>query len=235
MHGNRQALDAVLRAADEAAVDELWCLGDMVGYGADPIACMEACTDAASRCLAGNHDLGAAGQLDLETFADWAHDALLWTRDALGPERLEALGRLAPCDPEGDVPLYHASVLDPVWEYVLSPQQALASLRAARAVLVLTGHTHIPAAWCLRPDGRLEGGFVQGELTVPIVEGRWLANPGAVGQPRDEDPRAAWAILDPEARTLTFRREEYDVHGAQEAILAAGLPPSLALRLAEGR
>ena len=101
--------------------------------------------------------------------------------------------------------------------------------------LVLTGHTHVPAAWCLRPDGRMVGGFVRGELTVPIAEGRWLANPGAVGQPRDEDPRAAWAILDPEARTLTFRREEYDVEGAQEAILSAGLPPSLALRLAEGR
>jgi diadenosine tetraphosphatase ApaH/serine/threonine PP2A family protein phosphatase len=225
----------VLRAAGEAGVDDIWCLGDMVGYGADPIACMDACIDASSRCLAGNHDLGAAGRLSLDDFADWAHDALLWTREALGPERVEALGRLVPCDPVGDVPLYHASVLDPVWEYVLSPQQALASLRAARAALVLTGHTHVPAAWCLRPDGRMVGGFVQGELTVPLREGRWLANPGAVGQPRDEDPRAAWAILDPEARTLTFRREEYDVEGAQEAILSAGLPASLALRLAEGR
>jgi diadenosine tetraphosphatase ApaH/serine/threonine PP2A family protein phosphatase len=235
VHGNLQALDAVLRAAREASVDDLWCLGDMVGYGADPVGCMDACMEAASRCLAGNHDLGAAGRLSLETFADWAYDALLWTQRALGPERLRALGRLAPADADDGVPLYHASVLDPVWEYVLSPEQALASLLATEAPLVLTGHTHVPAAWCLGDDGRLSGGFVEGEVTVLLAAGRWLVNPGAVGQPRDEDPRAAWAILDPEARTLTFRREEYDIEGAQEAILAAGLPASLALRLEHGR
>jgi diadenosine tetraphosphatase ApaH/serine/threonine PP2A family protein phosphatase len=234
VHGNRQALDAVLRAVREAGAAEWWCLGDLVGYGADPVHCLSTCMRLAARCLAGNHDLGASGRLDLDDFAHHAHEALTWTRRTLGAAGMQKLDKLEPVDLEGDVPLYHASPRDPVWEYVVSAAQARASLERLEAPLTLIGHTHMPAAWRLGPDGAMDGGFAQGEGMLPLGEGRWLVNPGSVGQPRDGDPRAAWALLDPEAAVIHFRRTPYDVAAAQNAILAAGLPPMLAARLAEG-
>jgi diadenosine tetraphosphatase ApaH/serine/threonine PP2A family protein phosphatase len=224
----------VLRAVREAGAREWWCLGDLVGYGADPVHCLAACTSGASRCLAGNHDLGASGRLDLDDFADHAHEALAWTRRALGPIGMAKLDRLEPADPEGEVPLYHASLRDPIWEYVLDQETAAESLARLEAPLALCGHTHLPAAWRLGEDGAVQGGFASGQGRLPLDGGRWLVNPGSVGQPRDGDPRAAWALLDVEAGQIQFRRTPYDVAGAQNAILAAGLPPMLAARLAEG-
>ena len=234
IHGNRQALDAVLRAVREAGAREWWCLGDLVGYGADPAHCLAVCTAGASRCLAGNHDLGASGRLALDDFADHAEVALAWTRKVLGRVGMAKLDRLEPLDGDADVPLYHASLRDPIWEYVLDAETASASLELLEAPLALNGHTHLPSAWRLDEDGRLRGGIAAGETTLRLEGGRWLVNPGSVGQPRDGDARAAWALLDPEARTIQFRRTPYDVAGAQNAILSAGLPSLLAARLAEG-
>jgi diadenosine tetraphosphatase ApaH/serine/threonine PP2A family protein phosphatase len=218
----------------EAGVREWWCLGDLVGYGADPRHCLTTCMSGASRCIAGNHDLGAAGRVDIEDFSAAARAALEWTQDALGAPALRRLAALEPADPDGAVPIYHGSPRDPVWEYVLSGDQAVDAMERSGAPLTMVGHTHLPAAWHLTADGVLEGGFIRGEGVVDLGRGQWLVNPGAVGQPRDGDARAAWALLDPAARTVTFRRTPYDVAAAQNAILANGLPPSLAARLARG-
>jgi diadenosine tetraphosphatase ApaH/serine/threonine PP2A family protein phosphatase len=206
-----------------------------VGYGADPSHCLRTAIVGAERCLAGNHDLGAAGKVSLDMFAPWARIALEWTRDAIGPVGMANLQRLAPEDPDGTVPIYHASPRDPVWEYVTEVGQARAALENRRVPLTLIGHTHVPFAWRLTTDGALEAVGVPAGGALTLDEGRWLVNPGSVGQPRDDDARAAWAIYDPEARTIAFRRTPYDVAAAQNAILEAGLPELLANRLAEGR
>lgn len=173
--------------------------------------------------------------MSLDLFADLAHDALVWTRAALGPAGRARLAKLRPADADGPVPLYHASPRDPVWEYVLSVEQARAALEHGRVPLTVIGHTHIPYAWRLTDEGAMEDVGVPGGRRIVLEGGRWLINPGSVGQPRDHDARAAWALYDPDAGTIEFRRTPYDVASAQSAILRAGLPQLLATRLSEGR
>lgn len=234
IHANRQALDAVLRATREAGAKEWWCLGDLVGYGADPTHCLATCASQASRCLAGNHDLGASGRTPLTRFSELAATALAWTRDVLGPVGRNRLDRLSPAEPEADVPIFHASPRDPAWEYVTTVAQARDVLEERRVPLTLIGHTHLQGAWHLTADGAMESVRGRPGGTIELEGGRWLVNPGSVGQPRDGDARAAWALLDPDAGRLEFRRTPYDVAGAQTAILRAGLPTALATRLSEG-
>jgi diadenosine tetraphosphatase ApaH/serine/threonine PP2A family protein phosphatase len=233
VHGNRQALDAVLRAARQRGATEWWCVGDLVGYGADPVHTLGRCVAEAARCLAGNHDLGVAGRIPPGDFGGTALDALEWTRGRLGPVGAAKLERLSPADPDHAVPLFHASPRDPVWEYVLTTGQARAALEAVEAPLTFVGHTHAPAAWHRAEDGTVRAVPLEGPL--PLAPGRWLVNPGSVGQPRDGDARAAWVLADPAAGTLELVRTPYDVAAAQGAILAAGLPAVLARRLADGR
>jgi diadenosine tetraphosphatase ApaH/serine/threonine PP2A family protein phosphatase len=217
-----------------AGTHEVWSLGDMVGYGAEPVQCLATITDEASRQISGNHDLAAAGRVPLDAFSPSARKAIEWTREVLGPVGVAKLAKLAPSSP-GPPALYHGSPRDPVWDYVSSDEKARAALESTDADLIFIGHTHSPAAWRLTPEGELEGGFVGGPGTVELTEGRWLINPGAVGQPRDGDARASWVSYDPGAATVTFNRTPYDVAGAQNAILAVGLPPDLARRISEGR
>jgi len=205
-----------------------------VGYGADPTHCL-AVSKQAARCIGGNHDLGVTGEVSLDVFADLACEAIVWTRQALGEVGRAKLRALSPVDIDGDVPLYHASPRDPVWEYILTVEQAREALEHRRVPLTLVGHTHIPFSWTLTGEGAMEAVGVPPGGVLDVSEGRWLVNPGSVGQPRDHDARAAWALLDLEARTITFRRTPYDVAAAQNAILRAGLPALLATRLSEGR
>jgi diadenosine tetraphosphatase ApaH/serine/threonine PP2A family protein phosphatase len=225
----------VLRAARGTGVSEWWFLGDMVGYGADPAHCARHCLSETTRCLAGNHDLAAARRVDTAVFVGWAREALEWTAAALGPGLTRELADLMPSDPDHDVPIFHASPRDPVWEYVVTDAVARASLEHLSAPLGFVGHTHVPSAWHLSPEGDLNGGPLTGEATVQLTAGRWLVNPGSVGQPRDGDARASWAIYDTDAETVRIRRTPYDVAGAQNAILSAGLPSLLADRLSLGR
>lgn len=234
VHGNLHALDAVREDVDRRGIARWWCLGDMVGYGAFPAETLAACLAGAERCLAGNHDLGAAGRVPVTDFSDAAADAIAWTADRLGDDALAELGRLQPQDVDHDPPLYHASPRDPVWEYILSPRQAERALVDSPRPLTLVGHTHMPAAWNLTgADGLRRVRVDEGPVT--LGRGRWLVNPGSVGQPRDHDPRASWAVYDPDAGTIEVIRTPYDVAAAQAAIRAAGLPSQLADRLAEGR
>lgn len=207
----------------------------MVGYGADPLHTLTVCMGQAERCLAGNHDLGAAGRIPMASFSHNAREALEWTRMALGDIGLEKLASVEPSDTDPAVSLFHASPRDPVWEYLTNddPISAREALKASVSPLVLVGHTHIPMAWNMSDEGHLAAVAVD-EGPIELDSGRWLVNPGAVGQPRDGDPRASWALYDPGAANIEIRRCEYDIAGAQQAIRSAGLPESLAARLAEG-
>jgi predicted phosphodiesterase len=231
IHGNLHALEAVLTSIDFDAPDVVWSLGDLVGYGPQPNRCCELVAQRADVCLIGNHDLGVLGRIDLAAFAPDAAVSARWTMEVLEDEPRRYLEGLEPSLVREEASLYHASPRDPVWEYVLSPQVALASLAVTESDLVLVGHSHVALrfgaeqrALALCEDG----------TTVDLARERWLLNPGSVGQPRDGDPRAAWMLLDFDARKATYRRVPYAIERTQAEIRELGLPEPLAERLANG-
>jgi diadenosine tetraphosphatase ApaH/serine/threonine PP2A family protein phosphatase len=233
VHGNWHALEAVLAAVEAEEPDELWCLGDLVGYGPRPNPCCEAVSARASLCLAGNHDLGVLGRLDLEDFAPDAVASARWTREVLTDAARNYLESLLPVGRRDDAQLFHASPRDPVWDYVLSAEAAVATFELTETALVLVGHSHIPLAITLEGDV-LDGGVAPEGTEIGFDRGRRLLNPGSVGQPRDGDPRAAWLLIDREVGTASFRRVAYPVEETQAEIRERGLPDSLAQRLAHG-
>jgi diadenosine tetraphosphatase ApaH/serine/threonine PP2A family protein phosphatase len=217
-------------AADEP--DEVWCLGDLVGYGPHPNECCEKVQARADVCLAGNHDLVVLGQLDLADFAGDAAAAALWTQTVLSEEAREWLASLEPSAAREGVDLFHGSKRDPVWDYVLSEEAARWTLEATEAPLVLVGHSHVPLALALDGDS-VAGGVAGAGAEVELGGARWLLNPGSVGQPRDGDPRASYLLLELGERA-SFRRVEYPVERTQAEIRERGLPEPLAERLAHG-
>ena len=234
VHGNLQALEAVLAAIDELQVDEIWSLGDVVGYGADPVRCMEIVDERAAVSLAGNHDLVVAGTIDIDTFAHDARDAAEWSRTVLSPEQIAELGGRMPGGRREGVQMFHGSIRDPVWEYVVDPRTAALCLERQSRPLCLIGHSHVQLLWGYE-NGELVGGTVAAGATLAYGEGPFIVNPGSVGQPRDGDPRAGYALIDTAEGTATWLRADYDIRAAQAAIRDAGLPLRLAARLAEGR
>jgi diadenosine tetraphosphatase ApaH/serine/threonine PP2A family protein phosphatase len=235
IHANRHAFDAVLRDIDASDARELWCLGDIVGYGADPNDCCALARDHAAVCLAGNHDLAVTGELSLEEFSPGAALAARWTQEVIADEHADWLRSLSPKGGEDGVGLYHASPRDPVWEYVVSTLLAELCLDAAPERVSLVGHSHVALSF-VRPDGEAATGEPRrGGDALDLSTGEWLVNPGSVGQPRDGDPRAAWMLLDTETWRAEWRRVEYDIKGAAAAIRAARLPDSLAERLQYGQ
>jgi diadenosine tetraphosphatase ApaH/serine/threonine PP2A family protein phosphatase len=235
IHGNRHAFEAVLADVARQEAQEVWCLGDLVGYGADPDACVELARDHTDVCLAGNHDLAVIGQIPLDEFSRGAGLAARWTQEVMAPGNLEFLSSLRPQGAEEGVGLYHASPRDPIWEYVLSALLAELCLDEQDHRICLVGHSHVALSFN-RPEGLPATGEprrADSELDVGL--GEWILNPGSVGQPRDGDPRAAWMMLDTRAWTAIFRRTEYDIAGAAAAIRAARLPDSLAERLEYGQ
>jgi predicted phosphodiesterase len=233
VHGNLPALEAVLESAEDDVAEELWCLGDLVGYNADPEACTTTVVKLANICLAGNHDLVVNGSVDIGVFAHDAAVAARWSQQVLSERALEQLRALSPSGERGEVELYHASPRDPVWEYVIDPRTAQSCLDLVRHDLTLIGHSHVPLAY-RQGEQTASGGYSE-PGTIDLDGGRWLLNPGSVGQPRDGDRRAAYMVLDTSAGTATWKRIEYDIERAQRAIVEAGLPGSLAWRLGEGR
>jgi predicted phosphodiesterase len=235
IHGNLHALEAVLAALETERPDELWCLGDLVGYGARPTECCNAIAVRASIGLAGNHDLAVRGTIDLAEFSGDAGAAAAWTRTVLSDEAHAYLDGLEPQGKRADVALFHASARDPVWEYVLSALLAELCLDEQRDRICLIGHSHVALSF-VRHSGELATGEPQRDGTeLDIAVGEWLLNPGSVGQPRDGDPRASWLLLDLDGLTACFHRASYDVAGAAAAIRAARLPDSLAERLEYGQ
>jgi predicted phosphodiesterase len=235
IHGNRQAFDAVLDAIEGSECRELWCLGDLVGYGADPDACVGLAREHAAICLAGNHDLGVRGTLPLEQFSRGAALAATWTQEVISSETRAYLDSLEPSNLDETVGLYHASPRDPVWEYVLSPLQAELCFDAQPSRISLIGHSHVALSFARFPGEAATGETRPDGTELDLGEGEWLVNPGSVGQPRDGDPRAAWLELDLDRWAAVYHRVEYDIDGAAAAIRAARLPDSLAERLLYGQ
>jgi predicted phosphodiesterase len=235
IHGNRQAFEAVLDEVASENVAQVWCLGDLVGYGADPDACVELARANCDLCLVGNHDLAVRGDIPLTEFSRGAALAAHWTQQVISEEALEFLGRLKPQLLDRDIGLYHASPRDPIWEYVLSTLLAELCLDAQSHRVCLIGHSHVALSFSRLPGEPASGETRPDGTELDLNDGEWLLNPGSVGQPRDGDPRGAWAVVDLAAWHVSYRRTEYDVAAAAAAIRAAGLPDSLAERLQYGQ
>ncbi len=237
IHSNLPALEAVLAAMDEAGIERRWCLGDVVGYGAQPDRCTKLVSERCELSLVGNHDLAVTGEISTEVFSASAAAAVEWTRANSEPATVDFLKAQKPENTEHDVALYHASPRDPVWEYVLAVDQALECIEMQAARVSLIGHSHV-ALWFSDeggPPGSDGGGQAEDGKVVDLSEHRWLLNPGSVGQPRDGDPRAAWLELDTDEWKATYHRVAYDIDRAAEAIREAGLPELLADRLYVGQ
>jgi predicted phosphodiesterase len=234
IHGNLHALETVLAAIDDERPDAIWCLGDLVGYGPRPNECTEAVAQRANVCLVGNHDLGVTGAISLEEFSHDAATAARWTQNVLEDRWRTYLESLEPTAQVEGAELYHASPRDPVWDYVLTADGAYDALNRTEAPLVLVGHSHV-AIQVVLAGGRLDGGLAPAGTELDLSAGRYLINPGSVGQPRDGDPRAAFLILDFDRMFATFRRVEYPVEQTQAELRERGLPETLAERLAHGQ
>jgi diadenosine tetraphosphatase ApaH/serine/threonine PP2A family protein phosphatase len=233
IHANLDALRAVLADARDL-VDAILCLGDVVGYGAEPEGCIELVAERCQAVIAGNHEHAAAGLMTLEWFNPYARVAAEWTRDRLDDEHRAWLAALPLLREFEEATLVHASPQQPdEWEYVISAEDGYRAFASFTTRLCFVGHSHLPGVWAQGSWGR---SHEAGAVDVALEPGsRYLVNVGSVGQPRDRDPRAAWLLWDAEARRVSIRRVPYDVMAARSRIVAAGLPRFLADRLGEGR
>ena len=235
VHANLYALETVLAEIDREPPDEIWCLGDTVGYGPRPNECCDLVRERCGLTLVGNHDLVALGSADVgvEDFNPEAGAASLWTGDQLTTESRAFLSALEPRAVREGFELFHGSPRDPVWDYVIDELSVLESFELTEAPIVLVGHSHVATAVLLQDD-TLHGGVAKAELVADLGRGRWLLNPGSVGQPRDGDSRAAYLRLDLGSGSARFERIAYPVPRTQAEIRERGLPDSLAERLAYG-
>jgi diadenosine tetraphosphatase ApaH/serine/threonine PP2A family protein phosphatase len=235
VHSNLLALQAVFADAEAGgAIDAVWSLGDMVGYGPEPRQTLELLKSYPLRAIAGNHDLAATGAVTTDDFNPFAAEAARWTALELSlPDKawIDALPRTLI---EGEFTLAHGTLKDPVWEYLMDSEQAAEHLAVQTTPYGLVGHTHVPMVYVeddasdAREDPPEDGALELGPH-------RFVCNVGSVGQPRDGDPRAAYGLLDTTERRLAFRRVEYDIEATQAKIIEAGLPYYLAERLTYGR
>jgi diadenosine tetraphosphatase ApaH/serine/threonine PP2A family protein phosphatase len=232
IHGNLEALDAVLADATSRA-DDVLCLGDVVGYGADPVACIERVAHRAHAVVAGNHEHGVAGLLHLDWFNDRARVAAEWTRGRLDGDHLAWLATRPLILEVDDASLVHASPVRPAeWDYLVSAEDGYEAFPAFATRVCFVGHSHRPGVWSIGSSGRA---YAPGATAIDLESGRrYLINVGSVGQPRDGDPRAAYALWDVAERRVTIERVPYDVAMTRRKILAAGLPKFLAERLSIG-
>ena len=231
IHANAAALDAVLEALDP--VDQVWVLGDTVGYGPDPDAVVAALAGRETRAVAGNHDAAVIGRLDRDVFNAMARSAVEWTARSASPDSLAWLERLPERHVEGDFTLVHGSPREPMWEYLFSVPAARRSFAAYDTPYCLVGHTHHQRVF-REDDGHIEVLSPSHGSRLILDERRCILNPGSVGQPRDGDPRACAMIIDVDERTVEWRRIDYDITRTQRALRALPLPDGLAERLELG-
>jgi diadenosine tetraphosphatase ApaH/serine/threonine PP2A family protein phosphatase len=233
VHSNLIALQAVL--ADAGAFDVIWSLGDIVGYGPEPNACIEELQRHSHVAIAGNHDWGVLGKTDLATFNARARAANLWTRRVLSAESRAYLEALPETHALDDVTLAHGSPRHPIWEYLLEAKVAKASFDYFDTPLCLVGHTHVPILFRDAPAAPHCDMILPPEETqVRLDDTPCILNPGSVGQPRDGDPRAAYLLYDSDTRVFEHRRVSYDIAKTQARMRAIGLPTSLISRLELG-
>ncbi len=249
IHANLPAFEAVLRHAEAGGrVDALWSLGDIVGYGPHPNECIALLRTYEDRAVVGNHDLAACGLMGTEEFNDAAATAAHWTGEQLSKASRDYLTALPKVLKEGDFTLVHGSLRWPEWEYLLSSEQALVQFELQHTTYSIVGHSHLPFVCSERLEGPTgpplsKPGPSAPPVLIAAADGevvelgreRLILNPGGVGQPRDGDPRAGYALYDSEARTVTFHRVEYDIAATQQAMEKVGLPRWLSERLSYGR
>lgn len=233
VHANHTALQAVLDAAGD--FDGVWCLGDLVGYGPDPNECIQTIKELPDLvCLLGNHDAAVLGKIDIDSFNQEARLAAIWTLQQLDEENLDYLRQLPDYVVDQDVTLVHGSPRNPVWEYILDIYSAEENFKYFDTPICLVGHTHIPLVY-QKVEGNPKVRLIQfQEGSIYKVTSRAILNPGSVGQPRDYDPRAAYAIFDLEAKQWESHRISYDIQSVQDRIHEAGLPARHAERLSVG-
>lgn len=238
LHANREALEACLAHAEGQGVDQYAFTGDFVGYGADPGWVVRTVMDYVARgavVVQGNHDHAVTRALRPSMHAE-ARETIEWTRRQLDTAQLDFLAALPLVQHHGNACFVHASAHDPArWEYVVGVGEAERSLRASRGRIVFSGHVHAPALYRRADDGRM-GRHVPaaGQRIALQPQHQYLVLPGAVGQPRDHNNMAAYAIFDDEARAITYFRVPYDHGAAARKVIAAGLPIVFAMRLVEG-
>jgi diadenosine tetraphosphatase ApaH/serine/threonine PP2A family protein phosphatase len=233
IHANLAAFESVLADA-KGDWEQIWCLGDLIGYGPDPNECVELLRQYDHLSLSGNHDWAVLGRLEVESFNKDARTAIIWTRSRLNADNRQYLEALPTLQVMPTFTLAHASPRHPVWEYIMDPATASANFPHFATPYCLVVHTHSPVIFTEMSD----------ELAVPSLpdysqpffldERRLIINPGSVGQPRDSDPRAAYAFLDTELLTWEYRRVEYPVEKTQARMRGFGLPQRLILRLEYG-
>ena len=234
IHANLEALNAVIDDANNrGGFDMLWCLGDLVGYGPDPSACLGMVRRYALLAVAGNHDYAAVGKMSVEEFNYAAKAAAHWTTSQLSEDEAEFLSGLPLVANSDPFTLVHGSLRDPLEEYLLDQDSAMATLELLSSRFLLVGHSHFPFL-CQENKGSPEFvSFTEDEI-VPLTEERWIINPGCVGQPRDRDPRSSYAIFDERQMTIQRHRVEYDIEGTQNKMRQAQLPQYLIERLKFG-
>jgi diadenosine tetraphosphatase ApaH/serine/threonine PP2A family protein phosphatase len=233
IHSNLTALEAVLTSA--GPVDGVWCLGDLVGYGPDPDACINRVRELPNNvCIMGNHDAAVSGLRNIERFNDEAEQAILITRAMVSAESVDYFNSLPETIETESAILAHGSPRNPIWEYILDPLSARMAIAFIQKDLGFVGHTHLPVCFTLdEKNDRMSKKLLKADEVI-YIRHRMILNPGSVGQPRDHDPRASYGIYDTVEKTWQIHRVEYDIPSVQQRIIAAGLPEKHALRLTEG-
>jgi predicted phosphodiesterase len=237
IHSNLAALEAVLRHAQEQnALDVVWSLGDVVGYGPQPNEVIGRLQELGAIAVSGNHDLAASGRIDTEEFNGDAAVACLWNASRLDEVSIQYLSDLSSVahPPQGCV-LCHGSLRDPTWEYMVTEEAAEAQFELMDVPWSFVGHTHIPLAIERLNEGEIRARRPDSGDTIPLAGRTFILNPGGVGQPRDGDPRASYSILDIDRQTAQFWRVPYAIKDTQRLMEEAGLPVRLIERLSAGR
>jgi predicted phosphodiesterase len=233
IHANITALESVI--ADAGNIDAVWCLGDLVGYGPDPNECIQRVQELPNLvCILGNHDAASLKQIDVGTFNPEARHAINWTQNMLTDASIDFLNHLPERVNLDHVTLVHGSPRQPVWEYLLDTQNATRSFEFFESAYCFVGHTHLPILYHLSENHHLARLLIPEPDTRFGLTPRAILNPGSVGQPRDHDPRAAYAIYDSQEPSWEYRRVAYEVGSVQERMKSAGLPDRHIQRLAAG-
>lgn len=235
IHANLAAFKAVLDDVEKrGGVGEIWCLGDVVGYGPDPGRCLELLQQHKHVCIAGNHDWAAIGKIDTSYFNPDAAEASRWTAKQLSKEDIGYLESLPLVVNRGDFTLVHGSPRDPIWEYVLSTGIAMENFAFFKSQFCLVGHSHVPCVFQCDDTGSSSLTKFSTDTGLVLSKSRLIINPGGVGQPRDGDPRASYALYDSETGIISLYRVSYGIEATQDKMVKAGLPLRLVSRLNYG-
>jgi len=235
IHSNLTAFMAVLEDIEfQGGVEKIWCLGDVVGYGPDPHECIELLRQTDHVCVAGNHDWGAIGKVDTGDFNPDAAAACHWTAKQLNSADVEYLENLPLVIEDDDFTLVHGSPREPIWEYLITINIAKENFAHFKSQFCLVGHSHVPVVFSYDDSGVCSVSRFLPNIELALGRKRLIINPGGVGQPRDGDPQASYAIYDSETRLVRLHRVPYDIRATQDRMIKYGLPLRLVTRLSYG-